>query len=129
MLFPQRLRDSERVFATHRHEALETLLREVAADAFDAALHTVRIRSRRPDHRPAARQDPRNLTQSQLRDPTVDESLPAVHHAHNLATPPGAPPDDGPDDGIQPRAISSAREDADAQPASGRRTSPAGSGR
>ena len=69
-------RDAERVFAADRDESVEALGREVPQHAVDAAFDAVRIRPRRAEDRPAARQDPGDLAQSELRD-AVRRSGPA----------------------------------------------------
>src|SRR5207302_5127092 len=92
LLLEETRRDSERVLAADRDQRVESGSLEGLKDAVDAAVELVRVRSRRPENRSAARQDPRDLPRAERLQLLLDESAPPVaptdHAARALSTPP-----------------------------------------
>ena len=86
---------------------------DVLEHPVDAAVDLVGIRARRPEDRPAARQDPGDLAPAERLDDPLHEAAPALPHADDLPAAIERAPRDGPDDRVQSGAIAPAREDAD----------------
>ena len=102
--------DAERVLAADRHQRVEALGAEVLEDALDAAVEAERVRPRRADDRPAARQEPRDLARPERRKEPVDEPAPALEDADHLVPARERPPRDRANDGVQAGTISASCE-------------------
>ena len=114
MLRVEPRRDAERVLAADRDQRVEPGLGEVREHPLDPAVDLVRVRPRRADDRPAARQDPTHLARGQRSEVVLDEPAPSVRDADDLVPPVEAPSRDGANHGVEPGAVAAAREDADA---------------
>ena len=77
-------RDAERVLAADRDERVQPLRAEGREHALDAALDLVRVRARRAEDRPAARQDPGDVARAERLERPVDEPAPALAHADRV---------------------------------------------
>src|SRR5205823_1439327 len=91
---------------------------EVLEHALDAAVEPERIRPRRADDRPAAREEARHLPRPERREEALDEPAPALEDADHLVPARGRPPRDRPDDRVEAGAVTAAGEDADAHQSS-----------
>ena len=98
--------DAERVLAANRDQAVERVGGERLADLVDSPLALVRVRSRTPEDRPAARQDPaRGLDRERLIG-VLEHSSPSVVEADQLVAVGGdALAHDAADHRVQPRTI------------------------
>ena len=113
VLLVQAGRNAERVLAADRDQGVETFALEVRQHLLDPAVHLERIRPGGAQNRPAAREQAGDLTRAERLEQALDQSLPALEHADDLAAPRHHPSAGGADDRVQPRAVSAAGEDPD----------------
>src|SRR5262249_17081691 len=113
VLLVQPARHPECVLAADRDESVEACALERLDDTFDTFIQLVWIRPGRPENRPAARQDPRDLARPERLELVRDEPAPAVPHADDLVSPLKGPPPDGADDRVQPWTVTATSKDAD----------------
>jgi len=93
-------RDAERVLAADGDERVELRTPEVLQDFPDPALELERIRPGRPDDRPAAGQQSRDLPRPERLEQPLDEPVPALADTDHLAAAGHHPPAGRPNDGI-----------------------------
>ena len=105
--------DAERVLAADRDERVEPFALEGREHLLDTALDLVRVRPRRAEDRPAARQDPGDLAPAERLDDPVDEPAPPFAHRRDLPAAVERAPRHRADDRVQPRAVAAAGEDPD----------------
>ncbi len=108
--------DAERVLASDRDERVDALTLEVREQSVEIALASLKGFVRDvPMIVPAARQDPGDLARAERLELTLDEPAPAC--ADRRRHPSRGSSErlvDRPDDGVQARAVATARQDADA---------------
>src|SRR5690349_4008622 len=111
MLLEQPRANAERVLSADRDERVEALRTEVLERALDPAVDLVRVRPRRAEDRPAAREQPRDLARAERLEHAIDEPAPSGADPDDVVPANLRAPRDSPDDRVQPRAIASAGED------------------
>ena len=106
-------RDAEGVLAADRDERVQSAVAEVPQHRLGAALELERIRPARPDDRPAARQDPGDLTRPEVAVVPLDEAAPALEDGDAVPSRGVGRADDRSDDGVETGAVPAAGQDPD----------------
>src|SRR5207237_8543087 len=107
-------RHTESVLAADGDERVESLALEARQHPVDAAVELERVRPGRPEDRAAAGQKSRDLPGPERFEEALDEALPALAHAHDLASPDHHAAPDRPDDGVQTWTVAASGEDSNA---------------
>ena len=79
--------NAERVLAADRDQGVEALALEVRKHLLDPAVHLEGIRPGGAEDRPSSRKQPGDLTGPERLEQTLDQPLPALEDADDLAVP------------------------------------------